>query len=93
MHGRFISLSQLSFEIRAANVEQGPGGCNVAKTKTNMALCESTLRHAFPKLETSERGRQLAARLRGQRSETSGVAVFGWDNEEGRVLSVGSESD
>ncbi|EGZ06269.1 hypothetical protein PHYSODRAFT_437305, partial [Phytophthora sojae] len=90
---RFISLSQPSYEVRATNVEQGPEGYIVAKTKSKVVVCEKMLRHAFPKLEKLERGRGLADKLLGQRFEASGATVFGWDNEKGRVLSVSSESD
>ncbi|KAG6615955.1 BZIP transcription factor [Phytophthora cinnamomi] len=81
------------FEIVAVNIENGPGDSIVARTKTKVVVREAMLRYAFPKLATSDRGRSIAAKLLGQRFETSGAAVFEWDSENGRVLSVDSESD
>ncbi|EGZ04681.1 hypothetical protein PHYSODRAFT_535888, partial [Phytophthora sojae] len=86
---RFVSLSQPTFEIRAANVEQGPEGFIVAKTKTKVVLCEEMLRHAFPKLGESERGRSLAVKLLTSDSRRVDASVW----KQTRVLSLSSESD
>ncbi|EGZ05302.1 hypothetical protein PHYSODRAFT_348625 [Phytophthora sojae] len=101
---RFVSLSQPTFEIRAANVEQGPEGFIVAKTKTKVVLCEEMLRHAFPKLGESERGRSLAVKLltsdsrrvesrcsAGTMKKASPGRASVW--KQTRVLSLSSESD
>ncbi|EGZ04959.1 hypothetical protein PHYSODRAFT_348663 [Phytophthora sojae] len=101
---RFVSLSQPTFEIRAANVEQGPEGFIVAKTKTKVVLCEEMLRHAFPKLGESERGRSLAVKLltsdsrrvesrcsAGTMKKASPGRASVWKHT--RVLSLSSESD
>ncbi|KAJ8577563.1 hypothetical protein ON010_g1644 [Phytophthora cinnamomi] len=90
---RFVSFFLPDFEIVAVNIENGPGDSIVARTKTKVVVREAMLRYAFPKLATSDRGRSIAAKLLGQRFETSGAAVFEWDSENGRVLSVDSESD
>ncbi|KAG6615906.1 bZIP transcription factor 1 [Phytophthora cinnamomi] len=90
---RFVSISQPNFEMEAVRLEKGPCDTLVAATKIRIVMCESMLRHTFPNLANSDRGRHLATKLLGQRFEINGSTIFTWESGRRCMLSVQKKSD
>ncbi|KAE9165369.1 hypothetical protein PF002_g29193 [Phytophthora fragariae] len=90
---RMVSISQPNFEVQVVRLEGGPGGCIFATTRISIVMCDQMLHHTFPNLDESERGRRLAAKLRGQRFEIDDSTVFTWDDTMECMMSVQNKSD
>ncbi|KAJ8556855.1 hypothetical protein ON010_g9110 [Phytophthora cinnamomi] len=92
-HWRIVTMSQPNFEVEMVRLENGPNSSVIVTNKIGLVVCENMLHHVFPNLAKSERGRQLASKISGQRFVVSGTAYFEWDDDHNCILSLQHKAD
>ncbi|GMF27633.1 unnamed protein product [Phytophthora lilii] len=82
-------------ETELERLDKDACGFLVATTTTSVTISEHTLRHAFPRLYSSDGGvlSELASKLLGQTLVMRGWVRIEWDGAYCRVASVISQSD
>lgn len=80
------------FDVQLVRLEYGVCDSLVATTRVTFSINENTMRIAFPHLMDGV-GRELAAKLLGQKLVMHGAVRLEWDGEVRRMTSIQNEAD